>query len=124
MRIEREYQKNVGDGYALTAHLRPTYGGNLWGVTPIQYDGQPWVRLYFAPDTNLAELDAQVAAFDISTAPPSPAQERDTARQQFRNVWNSLRAPGVWQALSAAQRDEITRRALVFLLRREFDDLE
>ena len=124
MRIEREYQKNVGDGYALAAHLRPTYGGDLLGVTPVQYDGQPWVRLYFAEGSNLFGLDALMAAFDISTAPSSPTQERETARQQFRNLWNSLRSSAAWQGLSANQRDEITRRALVFLLRREFDELE
>lgn len=45
------------------------------------------------------------------------------AKRKARQVWTQLQ-PATWDTLTAAQRWEIVRRVLVFVIRREFRNLE
>ena len=45
------------------------------------------------------------------------------ARRQVRNIWTQLQ-PIVWENLPAAQRWEIVRQVLVFVVRQEFRNLD
>ena len=54
--------------------------------------------------------------------PTGQGGQQRQARRQAQAVWTDLQ-PANWAALSAAQRWEIVRKVLVFVLRREFQDL-
>ncbi|CAG0964472.1 hypothetical protein ANAEL_00820 [Anaerolineales bacterium] len=59
---------------------------------------------------------------------PTPIQptaqhgQKRVAERQARQVWSQLQ-PEAWNALTANQRWEIVRRVLLYVLRREFNDL-
>lgn len=55
--------------------------------------------------------------------PTADGGKNREARRQARNIWQQLQ-PTTWDNLTAAQRWEIVRRVLVFVLRNEFRTLD
>lgn len=54
--------------------------------------------------------------------PTGQVGKRREAERQAREVWQHVQ-PEAWNALSAAQRWEIVRRVIVYLLRQQFKNL-
>lgn len=115
MRVEIDYQKEVGDGLAFTSYLRQYYGDNLLGLSLYEVNHQEWVRLYFHENSNLSELDGLVAAFRLGDAPPSLPESQEAARQAFLEHWEHLQTPIAWLQLSDDERQKIVQCALLLL---------
>lgn len=54
--------------------------------------------------------------------PTGKSGQQRAARRQAKQVWEQLQ-PETWNGLSAAQKWEMVRRVLVYILRREFKDI-
>lgn len=54
--------------------------------------------------------------------PTGKSGQKREARRQAKQVWEQLQ-PETWNGLSAAQKWEMIRRVLVYILRREFKEI-